>query len=145
MNSNEIRLAVAGHLSANGAVFSARYVGQTTRDGWGCYAWRVTLARAGQQFDTDYFMGLAHATKPKTKWDTPKPKPPTAADVISSLLLDSEALNQSFPDWCDDFGYSSDSIKAFDVYRTCCDTGKNLRRVFTRAQLSELSELVQDY
>jgi hypothetical protein len=39
------------------------------------------------------------------------PAPPLA-DILYSLLLDSEAADESFEDWCANFGYDSDSIAA---------------------------------
>lgn len=74
-----------------------------------------------------------------------KPAPPTAASVLNSLLLDGAAVDQSFPDWCGDFGYDEDSITALGTYRACCKTGRLLRSLFTPAQREQLETLLQDY
>ena len=57
-----------------------------------------------------------------------KPVFPGVASVLHSLMLDAQALDQSFADWCDDLGYDDDSISAFDTYRACCENGKNCKR-----------------
>jgi len=56
-------------------------------------------------------------------------KPPTALEVMSSLLLDAGtvAYGQKFPEWADDFGYDSDSIKARDLYDACREQTEELR------------------
>lgn len=53
---------------------------------------------------------------------------PTLGEVLYCLRLDSEAVHQSFDDWCAVGGYNSDSISAFRVYTDCVENGKKLRR-----------------
>lgn len=74
-----------------------------------------------------------------------KPVAPHIADLAYSWVLDGEAINQSFIDWCGDFGSDPDSIKALDTYRACCETGEKLRKMFTREQLAALRDALQDY
>jgi len=52
---------------------------------------------------------------------------PTESDVLECLKSDCEAGSMSFDDFCDNFGYDNDSIKALDIYRDCMDTAKKLR------------------
>lgn len=73
------------------------------------------------------------------------PVVPTAASVLHSLLLDSEAVNSRFSDWCADFGYNDDSIKALGTYNTCCKIGHQLRGFFTHQQRETMREILQDY
>jgi hypothetical protein len=113
---------------------------------------------------TDYYTGLGHrkpvkgaerfegAKYPKNsigykQWaDTyVKPVAPCAADVLYSLLMDSYAADQSFNDWCADYGYDNDSISAFNTYQSCCATADKMRKVFTRSQIEQLREMLQDY
>lgn len=107
------------------------------RDGWECYAWYYTFKRyergAWREFSGNYFTGTALKGRP------------TAASILHSLILDSSASGQSFPDWCADFGSDSDSIKAFDTYRACLDIAENLRKLFTTEQRQHLATLLQDY
>lgn len=52
---------------------------------------------------------------------------PTAYDLLSCLRLDSEAANESFSNWCANFGYDNDSIKALNTYNACVETARKLK------------------
>lgn len=51
---------------------------------------------------------------------------PERADVIDCLVCESEALDYSFQDWCDNCEYDSDSISALETYNECCKMGRKL-------------------
>jgi len=70
---------------------------------------------------------------------------PTAASVLHSLLLDSDAINSCFSDWCADFGYNDDSTKALNTYKACCKICQQLRGFFTHQQRETMREILQDY
>lgn len=70
---------------------------------------------------------------------------PTQASVLYCLLADAISAEQNFNDWCNNFGYDNDSIKAFKTYQACCDTLEKMRNIFSGKQRAELSELLQDY
>lgn len=140
--------------------FSVRYVGATKRDDWECDSWRFTFSKGRAVYDGDYFTGLGHR-KDKLGRKNPypfsrsieaedwnkqflKPVAPLAADILYSLLLDAGAADESFDDWCDNYGEDNDSIKAFNVYRACCETAGHLRRIFNREELTALQEAVRD-
>jgi hypothetical protein len=53
---------------------------------------------------------------------------PPMDEVLDCLFSDAEAGAESFDDFCSNFGYSSDSLKALDMYRACMETAKQLRR-----------------
>lgn len=74
-----------------------------------------------------------------------KPQAPHVADVLHSLILDSSAVGQSFRDWCVDYGYSDDSIKALAKYRACQESADTLRRIFKPETVAALSVALQDY
>ena len=74
-----------------------------------------------------------------------KPVAPSAASVLHSLLLDSSAVGQSFGSWCSDFGYDSDSRKAYGIYEACQKNADKLIRVIPHAVRSALSEALQGY
>ena len=72
-----------------------------------------------------------------------KPKPLNIDNVLYSLILDSQAGSESFDDFCDNFGYDNDSIKANEIYRAC---RKNTKKVRTFLKdLEQAGELFQDY
>jgi len=69
---------------------------------------------------------------------------PQIADVMYSLILDGSAFfdGETFEEWCGNFGYDSDSIKARAIYDTCDETGRKLARV---CDVEKIRETFQDY
>lgn len=124
---------VAAYLEANGIPYTAAYVGATTRENWGCDAWRCTLA--GQDFE--FYTGMGHRK--------PDPVAPTAASLLYSLLLDRSAGLQTFYTWCAEIGYDTDSRKALAIYLACQANTIKLEQVTKPAQLAELETLLEDY
>lgn len=145
--------AIATLLIEHKVSYSVRYVGETTRDrdaktgkGWDCDHWQATFTHANGHFTEDYFTGLGlrkaiHGGRPVNG----KPAAPSAASVMCSLLLDASACDESFSDWCDNYGYDSDSIKALRTYQDCCDIGVRLRKLFDSATRERMQEILQDY
>jgi hypothetical protein len=92
------------------------------------------LGRApGASIATDYMQGIGHVPKdPRARFNPysvaqdnyerecaesgryagGKLPAPKLADVLYSLLLDGEAADETFEDWCANYGYDSDSRKA---------------------------------
>lgn len=144
--SDAIRDSVDSFLSTAFVKFKVQYSGETKRDNWSCDAWRVRFSSPKGVMATDYFTGMGHRKIIKTAWARhAKPVNPRAADVLYSLVLDSAALDTSFEYWCGEYGCDSDSIKAFDTYRACCDIGKKMRSVFTQEQIQSLRDMLQDF
>jgi hypothetical protein len=122
------------------------YVGQTKRDhNWDCDQWRVTLSSKAGFHSFDYFTGLGLRHKPRTSWATPTPKKPKVADVLHSLIMDASAADENFYDWCANYGYSDDSIKAMNTYKACLEIAVALRKHFSPDTLRQVRELLQDY
>lgn len=162
---NDTQKAVDVFLQENNIAYGVRYVGETVRDnGWKCDAWRVSFAAGKSRFEADYYTGLGHrkpvkgsdqmreSKYPKKsigyhEWAKRyiKPITPCAADVLYSLVSDSSAIDTSFDYWCADCGYDTDSISAFNTYQKCCEIAKELRSVFTHAQIETLRGLLEDY
>lgn len=107
--------------------------------------WRVTLSSKAGFHSFDYFTGLGLRSKPRDSWDTPKPKKPKVADVLHSLILDASAADENFHDWCANYGYSDDSIKAMNAYKACLEVAQALRKHFSPDTLRTVRELLQDY
>lgn len=74
-----------------------------------------------------------------------KPQVPHIADLLHSVILDSDAVGQSFSNWCSDFGYDEDSRKAFSIYEACQKSADKLARVIPRVICDSLRETLQDY
>ncbi|MEK7499295.1 MAG: hypothetical protein AAB649_01675 [Patescibacteria group bacterium] len=56
---------------------------------------------------------------------------PSAADVLSCLLSDTSGydFNDSFEDWCSEYGYDTDSRRAKDIYEKCRKISVKLHRL----------------
>lgn len=129
--------------------------GETVRDGWNCDSWSFNIN--GQSFD--YFTGMGHreivrgykaCRMPGAKmvgghWQATRPHAPHVAGVLHSVILDSSACGQSFDDWCADYGYDSDSRRALQTYLACQENAAKLDKVFSRADIENLAEILQDY
>lgn len=55
-------------------------------------------------------------------------KNPRLEDILHCLFLDAQAHDVSFQDWCSDFGYNSDSIKAKKIYDACLESYYDLKK-----------------
>ncbi len=64
-------------------------------------------------------------------------KPPTAYDVLACLTKNDPG---SFDDFCSEFGYSNDSIKALSTYKAVVSEWKKVKRIWGDC-LSELEEI----
>ena len=121
------------------------YVGETIRDNdWKCDQWRVSVTSKAGFWSTDYFTGLGHRTKSRNTWDKPKPVKPKIADVLYSLFSDAQAADLNFHDWCAEFGYSDDSIKALNTYKQCLEIGTMLRKHFSPDQRASIQAIVSE-
>ncbi len=137
--------------------------------------WKVTLLRDKREvLTTDYMTGCGHCPSykpwgrtidPVVIWECENGKTgrymvntdhvtaknhnpilPDLPDVLYSLILDSEAIdNGTFEDWADSFGYDRDSRKGEAIYRQCLEIGFKLRAGLGNALLLQLQEAFQDY
>jgi hypothetical protein len=77
------------------------------------------------------------------KKDTVIDKKPCIDDVLYSLVMDSMAMDESFIDWCDNFGYDSDSRKALDIYLKCQENANKLKKLVIN--ISDALKKFEDY
>ena len=139
-------------LGRAGLRFSCTYAGERIRDAgkgeraWQCDAWTVRIdsnVKGAEPYVFEFYTGLG-LRRPRSKppkWFnprvdsdalgryTPRPVAPTVDDVLNSLMLDRMAAYTSFSDWCAEYGYDDDSIKAFELYRQCCDVNDRLQKL----------------
>jgi hypothetical protein len=106
-------------------------------------AWKVTIGKewgnkAGK-WVTTYYTGPGLRNK-----RTGRPVRPTVANVLHSLFMDASAADESFSDWCDNLGYSDDSIKALNTYKACCDIAKHLRQQFDPETRAKIQAAIQE-
>lgn len=81
----------------------------------------------------DFYMGMGHVGKD-----------PTMLDVLSCLVMDEQASELTFEEFCSDFGYNSDSIKDKSIYDDVVTEGKKFRR-FADGDIERLRKAFADY
>ena len=76
---------------------------------WPHYAYRVQITHDGRTMETPWRQGTGITHDPE------------AHDVIGSLLMDAQGIEgcTGFPDWAENYGYDTDSIKARGIYDLC--------------------------
>lgn len=96
----------------------AEYGGVEVPEGWtpGTHPYKCKLTFKGRALTVPFFMGPAHTSEP------------TAADVLACVCSDARADEQTFEDWCSDFGMDPDSRKAEATYKACAAMGPRVRR-----------------
>ena len=78
-----------------------------------------------------FYDSLAHTQQNK------KPNNYDILSCVSAEYID----NETFEDFCDEFGYDTDSRTALEIYLECQKQSQNLRRIFTQKQLDKLLEI----
>ena len=137
------------------------YVGKVFRSDWGkdgaeVDQWRVKITGPAGFHCLDYFTGMGLRAKTYSgfgrKYDAmrkkhydDKPQKPKVADVMHSLIMDASAADQNFNEWCANYGYSDDSIKAMNIYKQCLETAQALHKHLGRTTVARLRELLEDY
>ena len=79
--------------------------------------YRCTLKYQGRRYFFDYWMGQAHTDEP------------TVDGVLDCLLSDAQGGEQSFEDFCSEFGYDTDSRKAENIWKACTITTKRMKHL----------------
>ena len=122
------------------------------------FVWAVRVMLPGKKaaFNTPFTCGLAHCKRSKLGDKGPKvpvdleiakaltyvrkptlsdlegfvvPTPPDVATVMSCLQSDAHGGDNTFEDFCADFGYDPDSRKAHAIWVRCVNTRLELRNV----------------
>jgi len=101
-------------------------------------------------YSFDYYTGLAHRESNLTRLRTEpgersiqmliskydlkyvlkhsKAVPPKVDEVLYSLVSEASACETSFPEWCADYGYDTDSRKALETYHACQENAIKLQK-----------------
>lgn len=96
--------------------------------------------------NNDLKMMQAHSKKFNTFFGaTVSVMEPEIASLLHSLVLDSQAKHESFNDWCDNFGYNNDSLKALNTYQECCKIADQLYGFFPRDTVKKFESILEDY
>lgn len=155
----------------HGVTIETGFTGLHEKDGWHHFGWNVVLGYDGRhmRLDKPYCCGVGHSEKVSDRKgmlnakragrllygaealglrgatdDRWVPVPPQAADVLHSLLLDASAMDATFEEWANEYGYSADSMKAKETYELCRTYGLRVRRLLGD-QLAKFEAAAQDY
>lgn len=69
---------------------------------------------------------------------------PQISDVLSCLLSDSCGADGSFEDWASNYGYESDSRRAYRIWEACRETRQALVRLIGEEGLDSLIDLAAE-
>lgn len=94
--------------------------------------YRVTLSKPAARLTFDFWSSIKDA---EDGVQTVRPY-----DVLACILGDAYTP-ETFADFCGEFGYESDSIRALQTFRRCSAFAKRLRAFFTAAELEQLQEI----
>lgn len=70
---------------------------------------------------------------------------PELNDVFYALVMEADAINYTFSEWCSNYGYSDDSIKAKSAYDGCIKSAIFLIQQFTCSEQQQLRDYFYDY
>lgn len=135
------------------------YAGSCVPDNWGDQLADHWTAKIGSHhFDYYTGLGLRKASRknpyaPRTvahiEWNAQHMHPvaPSPVDVLSALARETLVQNGewvNFREWCDEYGYDCDSIRAQDTYRACLRNTDKLLETFSRYDIARIAELTAD-
>jgi hypothetical protein len=70
---------------------------------------------------------------------------PSPAEVLANCCREGRDADQTFANWCADFGYDEDSKKAMATYEACTESGKKARRLVGNMDIyMKLAELANE-
>lgn len=100
--------------------------------------WEIKLVYFDKKIITNFYMG------PGCVNEYGKPEKPTKKDILYSLIM-SDVSGLNFDDFCNEFGYDNDSIKALKIYEACQKETKAYYNMFDSEEREVLRELLEDY
>ena len=104
--------------------------------------YKITLKRGDREYKFNFGQSLNNSNKFKINYGklgkTKILVKPTTYDILSCLQTDDLV---DFKDFCDNFGYSDDSIKAEKIYRAVLNEYENLKMLYSDEELLKISEI----
>ena len=85
-----------------------------------------------QSYTFNFWMGSAHTKAPSKK------------DVLYSFIMDDVSC-MDFNEFCSNFGYDGDSLKALKTFKACQTQTDSFYRLFDEEEREMLKELLEDY
>lgn len=105
-----------------------------TKENWAKQGWRITLKYQGRTMGFNFYGGGAV-------------KEPDVSDGVWCQALErSGVIDNSFGDWCREFGYSTDSREAFNTYlKIKANANRFSELIGSDPVLDKLTELAVNY
>ena len=91
--------------------------------------YKVTLRYENRSMQFSYYQGMGISHEPQL------------ADVVMSICSDAQAGELSFAEFCDEFGYDSNSRLHEQIHKSCKKMSDKANRVFGETLISVLSRL----
>lgn len=79
-------------------------------------------------------------SKEEARYSLHGEKKPTAYDILASVSMQASD-QESFEDFCANFGLDTDSRKAESTYKECLELHEKLKAIFTPSELEKLAEI----
>ena len=139
MKEGEIEKLVCNKLKELKITFRCEYCGEKQR--WGALqdSWEIIFSSPHHVASFDFFAGLGHRREGCAV-------PPSSANVLYCLTGDFVSVAEAdFETWCENTGYSDDSISAFKAYKLCVKNSKKLNKVFSTAQIYDFQKILTDF
>jgi hypothetical protein len=145
MKTNEYDQQAEHFLTSNGVKFRAT-LSDTKAPAWSDggkhgHHYRVTLSKPAHRHDFypnrhrltfDFWSSIADAEKGI--------KTVSPYSVLACISGDAYTP-ETFADFCAEYGYGSDSIRALQTFRRCSAFAKRLQAFFTESELEQLQEI----
>ena len=100
--------------------------------------WQIQLTYFDKEYVTDFYMGCGLVDK------NGRPRKPRKKDILYSMVME-DVSDLSFDDFCNEFGYDNDSIKALKIYKNCKKQTEIYYEMFDMEEREALRELLEDY
>lgn len=131
---NEYHQQADAFLAAHGITFRA-VLSNTKTPNWEskghCNHYKITLAGKGRKVTFDFFDSINNTEKGGN----------LVAYVVLSCISGDVNCPETFEDFCGEFGFDADSIKALKTFKDCNALAKKLRKFFTENEIEELQEI----
>jgi hypothetical protein len=85
--------------------------------------------------DKNLMCRISHHFNLVRKWK------PDAIEILNAIARDGDALESTFEDWADDFGYDADSRKAESIYRACQENALRLKKILSADKIESIKNL----
>jgi hypothetical protein len=103
------------------------------------YVMRITTKRGYMDVPYSIGSGLTH--------ENGKVKHPTADDILCSVFQDYYIIesNRTFDDFCNEFGYDTDSRKALDMYLKLQEHYTKFVQTFTHDDIQAIAKVAEEW